>query len=123
MSAVKPKRLIDPKPVVLLFCSDKPGPADSNQDTKKVTEGLDITLQCTFTDKGLPEATFTWTRDGETVQSDDSTGEYTITSANIVEDDGEYKCTPVNDVGAGESKTVNVLVQSEYNFKLLHWMY
>ena len=79
-----------------------------------VWESKEATLRCTFTDGGVPLATFTWMKDGVVLASGDTTGVYVITYSTVEQDDGIYQCLPTNKVGDGEAATISLMVKSKY---------
>ncbi|XP_059144480.1 hemicentin-1-like [Physella acuta] len=87
-----------------VYVQYKPGAASIGTvpDTD-VGERLDIT--CTATPTGYPEPTYTWTKDGMTLNQNRQT--LTIVSAQL-SDNGRYTCTPTNVRGSGRSATVSV---------------
>ncbi len=103
--------------LLLLSSTDAPGAAEPDQDKVTVKEEDDTTLTCTFTggDKGVPVGWFTWTRGGSP-RTGGRDGTLTITDASVEDDDGEYQCTPTNDIGSGTPASIDVEVQSEWPF-------
>lgn len=73
--------------------------------------GSRVSLKCSALDPGLPAARFRWRKlDGRNGSDRSSTGEYFNISEARLDDNGEYECTPTNDVGDGLPKTVTLEV-------------
>ncbi|OQV25698.1 putative Nephrin [Hypsibius exemplaris] len=71
-----------------------------------------VSMRCSVSDPGLPPASFRWRKlGGENYhRSLVNTGEYYNITATELNDNGDYECTPFNDVGEGVPKVVRLEV-------------
>ncbi|XP_050417448.2 hemicentin-2 isoform X2 [Patella vulgata] len=72
-----------------------------------VEVGKPLVIKCSAKPDGYPAATYKWEKDGVVLQQTTST--YRITTSQL-QDNGLYKCTPVNLVSQGRSKQIQVNV-------------
>ncbi|XP_055338963.1 hemicentin-1-like isoform X2 [Paramacrobiotus metropolitanus] len=89
----------------------RPGVATIEPENPKAAIGSRVSLRCSAADPGVPAARFKWRKlDGLNGADRSSTGEYfNITEARL-DDNGDYECTPTNDVGDGPAKVVRLEV-------------
>jgi len=89
------------------------------------TTGSNVTLSCNIGDKGTPEATFTWRRNGQDL-SDGGAASLnetfmTLTLVNVtLESTGVYTCTAMN-ILSYRRDTVELLVECKISFLVISY--
>ncbi|XP_014210326.1 hemicentin-1 isoform X2 [Copidosoma floridanum] len=94
----------------------KPGPARITPDSPIATEGNKVILTCVANPPGYPEPQFRWSHqvDAGIKPSELSGSKYEINSVHLA-DEGTYKCHAFNEIGNGESASVNLTVHKPPN--------
>lgn len=93
----------------------KPGPARISPDSPVAVEGSKVILTCIAYPPGYPEPDFQWSRESgvpvtQNGRSNQNIGpKLEITSVNLASED-TYKCHAMNEIGHGESASVNLTV-------------
>lgn len=103
---------------IALLIRHKPGKARIMPDKPIATEGSLVTLTCTASPSGWPTPQYSWFRlspDGQPIRLA-SGSKYTITNANLASE-GTYNCQAFNELGNGESASVNLEVHQAPGFK------
>ncbi|GAU88605.1 hypothetical protein RvY_01275 [Ramazzottius varieornatus] len=87
----------------------RPGDAIIDPVAPRATVGNVISLRCSAPDAGLPAAQFRWRKlDGRNGIA--ASGQYfNLTDAKL-DDNGDYECTPFNEIGEGTPKVITVEV-------------
>ncbi|XP_058789881.1 hemicentin-1 isoform X2 [Phymastichus coffea] len=89
----------------------KPGPARITPNAPVAVENTKVILNCVANPPGYPEPTFQWTRETEGgLSSTEYIGQkYEIQSVHLGSE-GIYRCHAINEIGNGESASVNLTV-------------
>ena len=90
----------------------KPGPARITPDSPVAVENSKVILTCVANPPGYPEPEFQWSREGDNggiVPTEHFGSKYEINSVHLGSE-GTYKCHALNEIGNGESASVNLTV-------------
>ena len=108
--------------MTLLFI-EEPAFTTHPKNHQKLREGVNITFSGDA--NGIPEPTFTWTKDGSAVTANDRISlsadnkQLSLTNVNRT-DSGEYRCVAANSVGTVNSNvaTLTVLCKKTFTYFL-----
>lgn len=89
----------------------KPGPARITPDSPVAVESTRVILTCMATPAGYPEPQYKWWKLGERAElpTPEVSWKYEIHSVHLGSE-GTYKCHAMNEIGIGETATVNLTV-------------
>ncbi|KAH9500360.1 hypothetical protein Btru_071594 [Bulinus truncatus] len=89
-----------------IYVQYKPGKASVGV-VPDVDVGDRLEITCTVTPNGYPEPSYTWMKDGQTLNQNRPT---LVLSSVRLTDNGRYSCTPANNRGSGEPAFVDISV-------------
>ena len=104
--------------MTLLFI-EEPAFTTHPKNHQKLREGVNITFSSDA--NGIPEPTFTWTKDGSAVTANDRISlsadnkQLSLTNVNRT-DSGEYRCVATNSVGTVNSNAATLTVHCKKTF-------
>ena len=91
----------------------KPGPARISPDSPVATENSKVILTCIANPPGYPQPQFQWSREGDRsyifAQNEHNGPRLEINSVHL-SSEGTYRCHAMNEIGNGESASVNLTV-------------
>lgn len=96
---------------VVLMVRHKPGSAMVTPSAPVAVEGSRVTLTCMANPAGYPEPQYKWWKEGESLPSSSAQdgSRYEIDSVHLGSA-GTYRCYAINEIGIGESASVNLTV-------------
>lgn len=98
---------------VIIRVRHKPGPARITPDSPVAAEGSRVILTCMANPTGYPEPTYQWSKESDNSRSSTLLPQfgsrYEIDAVNLGSE-GTYRCHAMNEIGNGESASVNLTV-------------